>query len=663
MCGIVGTLRLADSAPIAEEAALRRMLGMIRHRGPDEFGIYTDHAVGLGSARLSIIDLEGGQQPIANESESLWIVFNGEVFNYRELRTELEAEGHRFRTKTDTEVLLHLFEKLGPECLDRLNGQFAVAIWDRAKETLFLARDRLGVRPLFYSLEGGTLVFGSEIKAILAGSRVSAQMDPVALDEVFTLWSTLPGRTVFRGILEIPPGHYAVAGRGGLSLQTWWRPTFTQRPRRETADDADELRSLLVDATRIRLRADVPVGAYLSGGLDSAAITAIARGLTSSRLETFSIAFTGSRFDESEHQARMARALGTSHHVLEAGHAEIGRIFPEVVWHTETPVLRTAPAPMFLLSKLVHDHGFKVVLTGEGADELLAGYDIFKEMKIRRFWARRPDSRWRSLLLRRLYADIPELAEVGLPYLSAFFGAGLGDTSAPDYSHAVRWRNTSRIKRFFSPELRRAATVSPPPAARIPLPDDFFRWEPLQRAQFLEMSVFLPQYLLSSQGDRVAMGNSVEGRFPFLDHRVVAFCGSLPSDRKLRVLNEKFLLRRAAEGLIPEEIRQRRKRPYRAPIRMSFFGPSPPDYLRDDLSPARLRSAGLFDPSAVSHLVKKADRGLALSETDEMALAGILSAQILERQFISGFEIRPPVPEGHDLKVVRRAPLRTEHAT
>lgn len=650
MCGIVGTLSLADSAPI-EEATLLRMLGMIRHRGPDQFGIYVDHAVGLGSARLSIIDLEGGQQPIANEDESLWIVFNGEIFNFLELRIELETEGHRFRTKTDTEVFLHLFEKLGPACLERLNGQFSVAIWDRRTETLFLARDRLGVRPLFYALGGGALVFGSEIKAILADRRVSAQIDPFALDDVFTFWSTLPGRSVFRGIVEVPPGHYVVAGRGGLSLESYWRPVFTRGRRRETPEYVDEFRDLLVDATRIRLRADVPVGAYLSGGLDSAAITAIARRLTSSRLETFSIAFTDSNFDESEHQAKMAKALGTNHHVLEASHAEIGRVFPEVIWHTEAPVLRTAPAPMFLLSKLVHDHGFKVVLTGEGADELLAGYDIFKEMRIRRFWARRPDSRWRPLLLRRLYADIADLAKVNLSYLSAFFGAGLADTSAPDYSHAIRWRNTARTKRFFSAELRHAAAETLPPGSRVAYPPDFMGWDPLQRAQFLEMSIFLPQYLLSSQGDRVAMAHSVEGRFPFLDHRVVEFCGGLPSDLKLRVLNEKVLLRLAAKDLVPEEIRQRPKRAYRAPIRRSFFGATPLGYLHDLLSADQIRKTGLFEPDAVTRLVAKADRGLPLSETDEMALAGILSTQILERQFVSGFESRPPVSDAEDLRI------------
>jgi asparagine synthase (glutamine-hydrolysing) len=660
MCGIVGTLSLADSAPI-EEATLRRMLGMIRHRGPDQFGIYVDEVVGLGSARLSILDLEGGQQPIANEDESLWIVFNGEVFNYPELRIELETEGHRFRTKTDTEVCLHLFEKLGPACLERLNGQFAVAIWDRRTETLFLARDRLGVRPLFYALAGEALVFGSEIKAILGDSRVSARIDPLAMDEVFTFWSTLPGKSVFQGISEVPPGHYLVANREGLRLESYWRPAFSRGRYRDVREYVEELRDLLTDATRIRLRADVPVGAYLSGGLDSATITAIARQSISRKLETFSIAFTDSGFDESEHQERMAKALGTNHHVLEASHAEIGRVFPEVIWHTEVPVLRTAPVPMFLLSKLVHDHGFKVVLTGEGADELLVGYDIFKEMKIRRFWARRPDSRWRPLLLRRLYTDIADLGRVNLSYLSAFFRAGLTDVSAPDYSHSVRWRNTARTKRFFSAELRNAVAESLPPASRVSYPPEFAGWDPLQKAQFLEMSLFLPQYLLSSQGDRVAMAHSVEGRFPFLDHRVAEFCGNLPSDLKLRVLKEKVLLRLVAKDWVPEEIRLRPKRPYRAPIRESFFGAVRHVYLNDLLSAGQIKRAGLFEPEAVRGLVAKAEGGLPLSETDEMALAGILSTQILERQFVSGFESCPPVSEADDLRICVGGPsVRSE---
>jgi asparagine synthase (glutamine-hydrolysing) len=656
MCGIVGLLNVGDAPPV-EEASLRRMLAPIRHRGPDQLGICLDGRAGLGSARLSIVDLEGGRQPIPNEDASLWIVFNGEIFNHRELRAGLEERGHRFRSRTDTEVVLHLYEDLGPACLERLNGQFALAIRDRKAESLFLARDRLGIRPLFYAHAGSVFGFGSEIKALLAEGRFESRIDPVALDDVFTFWSTLPGRSAFEGVAELPPGHTLTVSRRGAALASWWRPTFPGDRVRAEDDLAGELRALLVDATRVRLRADVPVGAYLSGGLDSSAIASIARGLIPDTLETFSIAFRDSGFDEREHQTRMARALGTRHHVLEATHADIGGAFPDVVWHTETPVLRTAPVPMFLLSKLVHDHGFKVVLTGEGADEILAGYDIFKETMIRRFWARHPSSRWRPLLLRRLYPDIPGLGRVSDAYLRAFFGAGLADTDAPDYSHAIRWKNTARTKRFFSEALRAELAPRPPATSRLVFPPDFAAWDPLQKAQFLEASLFLPQYLLSSQGDRVAMAHAVEGRHPFLDVRVVEFCGGLPSRLKMRVLREKALLRTAAKGWVPEEIRTRPKRPYRAPIARSFFGGARLDYVRDLLSPGAISSAGFFDARAVTRLVEKARSGLPLGETDEMALAGILSTQLLQARFVTRFEAPPPVSAA-EAPLIRAAPHR-----
>ncbi|MFH0878729.1 MAG: asparagine synthase (glutamine-hydrolyzing), partial [Lentisphaerota bacterium] len=408
MCGIVGILNLKDHPP-AEQGTLRQMLEMIRHRGPDGFGIYRGEHAALGSARLSIIDLSGGDQPIGNEDGSQWIVFNGEIFNYVELRPQLEAHGHRFSTNTDTEVILHLYEEYGHNCLNYLNGQFAIAIWDMRKQSLFLARDRFGVRPLFYTVHDGRLIFGSEIKAILAHPGMRAEIDPIALNQIFTFWSALSPRSVFRDIIEIPPGHYLQAQDGAFTLHPYWSldlmpESSSERP---PQDYLDELESLLIDATRIRLRADVPVGAYLSGGLDSSTTTAIIRKYTNARLDTFSISFTDSpEFDESQFQRQMANYLGTDHQVVECNHADIGRVFPDVVWHTETPVLRTSPAPMFLLSKLVNDCHFKVVVTGEGADEFLAGYDIFKEAQVRRFWARDPDSQRRPLLLRRLYPDI-----------------------------------------------------------------------------------------------------------------------------------------------------------------------------------------------------------------------------------------------------------------
>ncbi|BDU74127.1 asparagine synthase (glutamine-hydrolyzing) [Mesoterricola silvestris] len=648
MCGVVGFCALGEAAPARAET-LRAMLGAIRHRGPDQFGIYLDGPTGLGNARLSIIDLSTGQQPISNEDGTLWIVFNGEIFNHPELRLELEARGHRYATSCDTETVLHAYEEFGPDCLSRFNGQFAIAIWDTVKRTLFLARDRLGVRPLFYAQGGGSLVFGSEIKAILAHPDVAAEADPGALDEIFTYWSTLSPRTFFKGVRELPPGHHLLVRDGQVALEPWWEMGFPEPgPVRSLADCAAELRELLIDATRLRLRADVPVGAYLSGGLDSSTITAIIRTFTSNPLETFSIAFDDPAFDESGFQASMARSLGTRHHVVHASHADIGRIFPEVVWHAETPMMRTSPAPMFLLSGLVRRKDFKVVLTGEGADEFLAGYDLFKEARIRRFWAARPDSKLRQDLFGRIYPWIAGLTQGNASYASAFFGMGLSDTGARDYSHAIRWRTTARAKRFFSPGF--VERVGP---ARSPAyPEGFDGWDPLHQAQFLEISIFLSQYLLSSQSDRMAMGHSVEGRFPFLDYRVVDFCNRLPPGLKLRGLTEKFLLKEVSREWLPPEITDRPKQPFRAPIQRAFFGPSAPEYLEELLSPAAIADAGYFNPRAVDQLVAKLRQGHAHSETDDMALAGIVSTQLVHRQFLSGFKPSPALDGSDDIKVV-----------
>ena len=661
MCGIVGTLNLTQDIPI-QGSNLRRMLATIRHRGPDGFGIYVDDQVGLGSARLSIIDLAGGDQPIGNEDGSLWIVFNGEIFNYVELRPTLEARGHRFSTNTDTEVILHLYEEFGPDCLHHLNGQFAIAIWDARQKSLFLARDRVGIRPLFYTLQDGQLVFGSEIKSILAYPGVPAEIDPVALDQIFKYWSALSPRTIFKDIYDVPPGHFLFAKDGNFSIHSYWSLDFQQDATqvRPLQDYLEEFESLLVNATQIRLRADVPVGAYLSGGLDSSTIAAIIRSYTSTPLDTFSIAFSDPDFDESPYQQRMAQFLGTQHQVVYAEHADIGRVFPDVIWHTETPILRTAPAPMYLLSKLVRENNYKVVLTGEGADEFLAGYDIFKEAKIRRFWGRQPESNSRSRLLQRLYPDISSLPN-STAYLASFFGEGLEDTESFEYSHAIRWKNTHRSKRFFSDGLQAAVTnrtYDAPPS--IAYPAGFGSWDSLSQAQWLESSIFLPQYLLSSQGDRMSMAHSVEGRFPFLDYRVVEFCNRLPPRVKLFGLVEKYLLKRLSQKWLPDEIWQRPKRPYRAPIHRSFFHDQPLNWVKELLSPDRVQEAGLFKKEAINQLVKKLEAGKRLGETDDMALAGILSSQLVYELFIRSYRTMPAVREDElTRKIQIDVPMKT----
>ncbi|HIE38233.1 MAG TPA: asparagine synthase (glutamine-hydrolyzing) [Anaerolineales bacterium] len=646
MCGIIGVLDWSGQHP-PDVGLLRRMLGIIRHRGPDEFGLYVDGQAGIGCARLSIVDLSTGQQPIPNEDESLWIVFNGEVYNHPELRAELERAGHRFRTRSDTEVILHLYEDLGPECLHRLNGQFAIAIWDSRKEELFLARDRLGIRPLFYTLLPQGLLFGSEVKALLLDPRVEARIDPHGLAQTFTFWAPLAPRTIFQGILELPPGHYMQARADGCTLSRYWGLRFPEAGEEEPLPEeeaAEQLRDLLSDATRLRLRADVPVASYLSGGLDSTLIAALVRQHIPDTLCTFSIAFEDPAFDERPHQETATAFLSTDHRRTCCTNGDIGRVFPDVVWHAEAPLLRTSPAPMYLLSRLVRENHTKVVLTGEGADEFLGGYNLYKEDKVRRFWARQPDSPWRPLLLRRLYPYVADLSRSGDAYLAAFFRPGLTAVDRAGYSHHIRWRNTTRLQRLFSPALRATVGGYDPVQEFLATLDGMLpRWSPLAQAQYIEVATFMSPYLLSSQGDRMMAANSVEGRFPFLDHRVVAFCGRLPPHLKIRGLQEKYLLRKSARELLPAEIWRRRKQPYRAPIHPAFFA-RPLDYVEALLSPGALRAAGYFNPQAVNRLVKKCRAGARVSEGEDIALVGVLSTQLLHHLFVEHFPPRPVQP-------------------
>ncbi len=622
---------------------VENMIRMIDHRGPDGIGIHSDAMAGLGHARLSIIDLEGGRQPMTNEDGTLWIVFNGEIFNYIELASDLARRGHIFSTQSDTEVILHLFEEYGEDCVRHLNGQWAFAIWNSRKRELFLSRDRNGIRPLFYTFAGSTFVFGSEIKALFAHPGVRREVDPQALDDIFTLWCVMPPRTVFRGVSELPPGHSMYVRNGAAKVFRHWAIDFStpQNERRSEADYAAELFDLLVDATRLRLRADVPVGAFLSGGLDSTITTALIRRFTDAKLRTFSVTFEDREYDEQEYQRQAVEFFGTDHSAIRCSDADIGEVFPDVVWHTEAPLVRTAPAPMFLLSRLVRESNFKVVLTGEGSDEMLGGYDIFKEAKIRRFWQAQPDSKLRPLLLRRLYDYMPNLRAQPDSYVRAFFQIDGKAAPGPFFSHMPRWQLTARNKVFFSgdvkAELSRRDIYSDIAAE---LPQGYAKWDAFSQAQYLEARYLLPGYILSSQGDRVAMAHGVEGRYPFLDHRVVDFAAKVPSHLKMKVLNEKYLLKQAFGKLLPLSIAKRSKQPYRAPEARCLFTSPVRDYIEEMLSPEQIRRDNLFDPAVVGRMVKKAKSNQVIGVKDNMALVAIASTQILVNQFVNGFQRR-----------------------
>jgi len=488
---------------------------------------------------------------------------------------------------------------------------------------------------------GRRLAFASEAKALFQLDDVPRAVDPVGLDQVFTFWGPLAPRTALAGVSEIRPGHLAVVEPGGALVErAFYEPRFPDAtaPRARSpslAESEAALLEALSQATARRLAsADVPVGCYLSGGLDSALVAALARRAQPGELCTFSLRFEDPALDEGRFQRLMAERLAARHVELTVGRADVARCFDEVVYHVERPVLRAGPAPMFLLSRAVRDTGIKVVLTGEGADEVLGGYDLFREAKVRAFIARRPGSPSRPLLLDRLYPWMEHAPREAREMARRFFMRDL-DPAAPLFSHLPRFRAAAALKRLFSPALRDALAGRDAMAELAAgLPEGFARFGPLARAQYLEMRTLLAPYILSAQGDRAGLAHAVEGRFPFLDAGVVACAAAMPEDHKLHVLDEKHVEKRVAARLVPREILARPKQPYRAPDAASFLDPGAPAYVAELLAEPMLREAGLFDPEGVRRLVAKCAAvreaaGRPLGNADNMAFLGVLSAQLV----------------------------------
>ena len=646
MCGIAGIVDVCGTGAVPEREALARMVGALRHRGPDEFGLYRDERAGLAHARLSVIDVAAGQQPLCNPGRTLWIVFNGEIFNHVELRTELEALGLRFRTRSDTEVIVRAYEAWGDAAFPRMNGQWALALWDAQRKRLVLARDRLGVRPLHICEHRGRIYFASEVKAIFAAdASIPRAFDPVGLDQTFTFWSAVPPRHIFSSIEELRPAHIRVYENGGVREHAYWEPHYPEAPARASEfkgsldEAADAVRHALEQATTLRtLRADVPVGSYLSGGLDSSLIAALARRVSGDRLQTFSLRFADAEYDESTYQQLMVRELGSTHHELSVSRNDIAEALPDAVYHAERPILRTAPVPLFLLSKLTRDRGIKVVLTGEGADEVFAGYDLFREGKVRRFWARSPSSTLRPRALEKLYPYLARSPVAQQAMARQFFGRDLHQHAAPGFAHGPRWQSTRALQRLFSAPMRDALATSNVIDDFVrALPPAFARWSALAQDQYIEIRTLLSGYLLCSQADRMLMAHSVEGRFPFLDKDVVALADSLPARYKLRALDEKHVLKRAARGLVPASILSRPKQPYRAPDALAFVGTPQLPYVEHVLSRRSLDDAGLFEPQSVRRLwdkCKARSDERQFSNADNMALIGVLSTQLLHEALV-----------------------------
>jgi asparagine synthase (glutamine-hydrolysing) len=602
MCGIVGIYNLRGRGLPPFNPA--DVLASIRHRGPDDEGWFRDDRLFLGVTRLAIIDPECGRQPVADESGRIHLVMNGEIFNYEDLAAELKSRGHVFHSHCDTESALHLVEERWAGALDRLDGQFAIAAYDAATDRLLLARDRMGISPLFYAEVGDWLVFGSEMKAIFATGLVRPEIDRRALDAVAAFGCVPAPRTVFCGIRQLPPGRYLEVKGGAVAEHTYWDIPFNddgQYPRKSVRQWADEFREVLRGACSRQLMADVPVGLYLSGGIDSASVAAMVADREDISRHVFSVGFPEPGFDESRWTAGVAGFLGIKMQMLMYHQRDLARDLRRHLYHGETPLVSTEGVPLMALSKLAARE-VKVVLTGEGSDESLGGYEYF---------------RW-DAARSRLGDSLPAKAFYAAVRLAMRFMLGERNAIAPTpedaaYAQELFGFDTSIMAKFLYFRMVRELVYSDEMLARqgrlsdaefIDLPlDRMRRWDRLNRTLYLSSRIFMTNHLLASHGDRAVMAHSVEGRHPFLDRAVQEFLGTVPPTVKTHAFSSKFLLRRAMEGRLPREVIRRRKKMFLAPFGTPFVGQDATDEIRDLLRPEKIEEFGYFDPEKVGRLV------------------------------------------------------------
>lgn len=632
MCGIAGILEF-DKRKTPEITQLESMVSTLSHRGPDAWGTYVSNGMALGHTRLSIVDLGGGHQPM--KSDDLTIAYNGELFNYIELRQELKDRGVDFKTTSDTEVVLKAYQYYGTKAFSKFNGQYAILIWDNRSKRLTICRDRFGMRPLYILNHANKLYFSSEMKAFDTIKDFQRSYNMSHLFEHAITWNTLHDDTVYNQIRSLPGGTYEIYEEGRIIEQNRYYDigeTFTESTL--SFDDAkDEFRDLLEDSVKLRLRSDVPVGAYLSGGIDSSVTSYLASQFNKKQTKTFSVAFEDKEFDESHFQLEMSRQLNTDHHCEMVDYDSINENFMNAVYHMERPVFRTAGVPLFLLSKAVNASDIKVVLTGEGADEILFGYDSYKELKLMQFWGRNPDSKLRPQLIKRLYPHLQHYSDPQKYGLMRMYYENFLTNYDNELSGLnIRAHNNKVVGRYFHPDQKmdfdKDALLS---KIKKQLPDNFYNWSILQRNQYMEMKTLLSGYLLSSQGDRMSMAHSLEGRYPFLDHRVVEKAFSYKCKYKLNGFRQKHLLSEAFKKEIPSSIINRPKKPYTAPDLKSFF---PKGKLSETaahfMSPEQIREYGIFDEKFIGRLIRKFNGQVPeeIGYRDNMLFTFILSCQM-----------------------------------
>jgi asparagine synthase (glutamine-hydrolysing) len=632
MCGIAGVYGV-DSCKESRRVEIQNMIAPIRHRGPDGWGYYASSEIALGHARLSIVDLATGDQPLT--SGNLVISFNGEVYNYIEIRKDLEKKGIQFVTTSDTEVILKAFAYYGEKCFKLFNGQFAILIWDKQKQELIVARDRFGIRPLYILEHKQKIYFSSELKAFDYLKDYSREFDVERLFEHCLLWNTYSDHTIYRGVKSLPGGSYAKYKNGIKQTEKKYYELGENyfNDQRSFKDIEEEFQFLLQNSVSLRLRSDVPVGAYLSGGIDSSVITYLVNKTTQKQFKTFSIAFDDKEFDESTYQDDMVRQINSNHYSLKINHKNIDKHFPEAIYHTDRPVFRTAAVPLYLLSEKVRESDIKVVLTGEGADEVLWGYDSFKEVKLLDFWSRYPESNLRPQLIKKLYPHLNHFSdERQYGMMKMFYEEFLGKVNNKLASTNIRINNNKIIKNYFNRDYKlKYNEEGMIDGMSSILPSNYESWSLLQQNQFLEIKTLLAGYLLSSQGDRMSLAHGVEGRYPFLDHRLVDHLFCINEKFKMNGFSQKYLLTKSFKNHIPSSILNRPKRPYMSPDLRSFIvNGKLTDNSAFFLSKEMINDYGLFEYRFLKRFLDKFKDGVPanIGYRDNMIITFILSTQI-----------------------------------